>query len=104
MNKIISIIGAKPQFIKHAPMQIELQKAFKALTIHTGQHYDPEMSDIFFNELKISHPDYRLSVSSSLAGAQTSEIMIRSEDIFLMKSPIGFLFMAALIPRSLVRW
>ena len=54
MHKIISIVGARPQFIKHAPMQLQLQHHFKSLTIHTGQHYDENMSAIFFDELRIN--------------------------------------------------
>ena len=56
MKKIISIVGARPQFIKHAPMQLELQKQFHAITIHTGQHYDKNLSDTFFEELNIPFP------------------------------------------------
>ena len=56
MKKILSIVGARPQFIKHAPMQLELQKQFSALTIHTGQHYDENMSAVFFNELNMPAP------------------------------------------------
>lgn len=87
MKKIISIIGARPQFIKHAPLQMELQKCFQALTIHTGQHYDPEMSEIFFNELKMPLPDYKLSLSASAQGEQTAKIMIGVEEIFIKEQP-----------------
>ena len=53
MKTILTIIGARPQFIKHAAVQIQLQKMMNAITVHTGQHFDNEMSQIFFDKLKI---------------------------------------------------
>ncbi|NML35833.1 UDP-N-acetylglucosamine 2-epimerase (non-hydrolyzing) [Chitinophaga sp. G-6-1-13] len=91
MKKIISVIGARPQFIKHAPMQIQLQKHFNALTIHTGQHYDPGMSDVFFNELKIPAPDYRFHLNGKLHGQQTAEMMTEIEQIAVKEKPDGLL-------------
>ncbi len=76
MKKILSIIGARPQFIKHAPIQIELQKHFIAKTLHTGQHYDENMSAIFFNELKISIPDYQINIGGSKAQGEQTAIML----------------------------
>lgn len=82
MKTILSVIGARPQFIKHAPMQIELQKHFNALTIHTGQHYDANMSDVFFNELGMAKPDYLLDIGGSKPqGEQTGIMMTEIETI-----------------------
>ncbi len=88
MKKIISIIGARPQFIKHAPMQLELQKHFNALTVHTGQHYDKNMSDIFFNELNMPPPDFMFDIGGSLKqGEQTGIMMTEIEKVCLIEKP-----------------
>jgi UDP-GlcNAc3NAcA epimerase len=88
MKKIVSIIGARPQFIKHAPMQLELEKKFKAITIHTGQHYDPNMSAIFFDELKIAKPDYLFDMGGSInQGEQTGKMMAKIENVCIDEKP-----------------
>ncbi len=88
MKKIISIIGARPQFIKHAPMQLELQKHFNALTVHTGQHYDKNMSDIFFNELNMPPPDFIFDIGGSQKqGEQTGIMMTEIEKVCLIEKP-----------------
>lgn len=92
MKKIISIIGARPQFIKHAPMQLELQKYFNALTIHTGQHYDKNMSDVFFNELNIPKPDYLFDIGGSKPqGEQTGIMMAEIEKVCIKEKPDAIL-------------
>lgn len=90
-KKIISIIGARPQFIKHAPMQLALQKTFNTVTIHTGQHYDSNMSQIFFEELKIKKPDYHLQILGSSHGQQTAEMITQIEEILIQENPDGVL-------------
>lgn len=88
MKKIISIIGARPQFIKHAPMQLELQKHFNALTIHTGQHYDENMSSVFFDELNIPKPDYLFDIGGSKPqGEQTGLMMTEIEKVCIIEQP-----------------
>ena len=77
MKKIISIIGARPQFIKHAPMQLQLQKVFNALTIHTGQHYDKNMSDVFFDELGMDPPNFIFDIGGSKPQGEQTGIMLK---------------------------
>ncbi len=92
MKKIISIIGARPQFIKHAPMQLQLQKYFTAKTIHTGQHYDTNMSDIFFDELKIPQPDFLFDIGGSKPqGEQTAIMMTEIERVCVTEKPNAIL-------------
>jgi UDP-GlcNAc3NAcA epimerase len=88
MKKIISIIGARPQFIKHAPIQLELQKYYQAITIHTGQHYDSNMSKVFFDELNIPQPDYLFDIGNAkLQGEQTGLMMKEIESVFVKERP-----------------
>jgi UDP-N-acetylglucosamine 2-epimerase len=85
--KIISIVGARPQFIKYAPLSKEIRKAHQSLLIHTGQHYDYSMDKVFFNELNIPEPDYNLGVGSGSHAFQTGEMMEGIENILLKESP-----------------
>ncbi len=89
--KICSIVGARPQFIKHAPLAIALKEKFELITIHTGQHYDSNMSKIFFEELNISLPDYMLNVGSSSHGKQTADMLIEIESILIKETPKALL-------------
>jgi UDP-N-acetylglucosamine 2-epimerase len=85
--KIASIVGARPNFIKCAPLSRELRKEFDEDIIHTGQHYDYEMNKVFFDELKIPEPDYHLGVGSGSHAYQTGEILKRTEDVLLKEAP-----------------
>jgi UDP-GlcNAc3NAcA epimerase len=92
MKKILSIVGARPQFIKHAPMQLELQKHFRALTIHTGQHYDENMSAVFFHELQMPKPDFTFDIGGSKPqGEQTGIMMTEIEKVCLQEQPDALL-------------
>jgi len=85
--KVLTILGARPQFIKAAPVSRAFQKHVEEIIVHTGQHYDANMSDIFFEELHIPKPDYNLGVGSGSHGKQTGEMMAKIEDIVLSEQP-----------------
>lgn len=88
--KIITVVGARPQFIKAAA----LQRAFRRherdihhLLVHTGQHYDADMSDIFFEELQIQKPDYHLGVGGGSHGAMTGKMLEKIEEVLIQEHP-----------------
>jgi len=85
--KIITVLGARPQFIKAAPLSEALRKKHEEKIVHTGQHYDYQMSDVFFEELGIPKPDYFLGVGSKQHGAQTGEMLTGVEDVLLKEKP-----------------
>jgi len=87
--KILNVVGARPNFVKIAPLISEMRKIFdlKPLLVHTGQHYDAEMSDSFFRELDIPRPNYHLHVRPGSSASQISEIMGRLEPVILQERP-----------------
>ena len=86
--RILSVVGARPQFVKLAPIHHELVTAgHEHLIIHTGQHYDQNMSDIFFSDLGIAKPDENLHVGSGSHAAQTAAMMVGLETSFLLHKP-----------------
>jgi UDP-N-acetylglucosamine 2-epimerase (non-hydrolysing) len=89
-KKVILVAGARPNFMKIAPLMSEFKRHksyFETLLVHTGQHYDFEMSEIFFQNLKITKPDIYLNVGSDSHAAQTAKTMIAFEKILLKEKP-----------------
>ncbi len=89
MKKVVSLVGARPQFIKEAVIGAEVRRrnAWNHILVHSGQHYDANMSDIFFSELDMKQPDYFLSVGSGLHGKQTAEVLVKFEELLLKEKP-----------------
>ncbi len=92
--KIIHVVGARPQFVKYAPVALALSRMKKEMNIdlknrvvHSGQHYDRNMSDVFFEGLAIPAPDYHLDVGSGAHGEQTAEIIRGAERVFAREKP-----------------
>jgi UDP-N-acetylglucosamine 2-epimerase (non-hydrolysing) len=90
MLKILNIVGARPNFMKIAPIVRELRRRadeFQPLIVHTGQHYDEAMSDSFFRDLGIPRPDFHLEVGSASHAVQTAKIMMAFEPVVLQEKP-----------------
>ena len=85
--KILTVVGARPQFIKAAVVSRCLKADMQQILVHTGQHYDYNMSDIFFEELNIPKPDYNLGISGGSHGKMTGRMMEAIEEVMLKEQP-----------------
>lgn len=93
--KLLDIVGARPQFIKVGPILRAVdthnrehpQRAIQEILVHTGQHYDREMSQVFFEELGLKEPDYHLGVGSGTHAYQTGEMLKRIEEVLVKEKP-----------------
>lgn len=107
MLKIVSVVGVRPQFIKAAAVSrvLRVTEGVNEILVHTGQHYDTNMSDVFFEELEIPRPDYNLGIGSGTHGKQTGKMLEAIEKVLLEeKNQTGSWFTAIQTPRWPVRW
>ncbi|WP_248904832.1 non-hydrolyzing UDP-N-acetylglucosamine 2-epimerase [Halocatena marina] len=86
-KRILSVVGARPQFIKAFPVSNALRRSHDDVLVHTGQHYDAMLSDVFFAELDIPEPAYNLGVGSGTHADQTAQMMIELDDVLDAESP-----------------
>ena len=89
MKKIVTILGARPQFVKAAVLSrvISKHKSVEEIIVHTGQHYDANMSDIFFSEMEIPKPKYNLAINGLSHGAMTGQMLEKIEAILMVEKP-----------------
>jgi len=85
--KIVSIVGARPEFVQAAPVSAALRQAHDEVLVHTGQHYDYAMSQTFFDELEVPAPDYNLEVGSGAHGQQTAAMLSALEQLLAAERP-----------------
>jgi UDP-GlcNAc3NAcA epimerase len=85
--KIVSVVGARPEFIQSMPISRILRNRHEEILVHTGQHYDYQMSQAIFDDLEIRAPHYNLEVGSGMHGDQTAKILEKIEKIFLYEQP-----------------
>jgi UDP-N-acetylglucosamine 2-epimerase len=85
--KIVTIVGARPQFVKAAPVSAQLRKQHREFLLHTGQHYDANMSQLFFDELGIPAPDLNLEIGSAPHGEQTAQMLAAIEKLLVSQKP-----------------
>jgi UDP-GlcNAc3NAcA epimerase len=91
MKTIASVVGARPQFVKAGPVSRALASDFKEVLIHTGQHYDHGMSEVFFEEMKMPRPAYNLGVAGGPHGEQTGKMLVELEKVIEAVRPDGVL-------------
>lgn len=89
--RVLTVVGARPQFVKAAPVSRALRIAHDEVLVHTGQHYDDAMSAAFFRDLEIPEPDVNLEVGSGAHGAMTGEMLRRLEPVIVEHEPDGVL-------------
>src|SRR5437764_6522831 len=106
-RRVVSVVGTRPNYMKIAPVaaQLAAREGFEHVLVHTGQHYDDSMSQIFFDQLGVGTPDYLLQVGSGSHGAQTARVMERlapllvdlKPDVVLVPGDVNSTLAAALV-------
>lgn len=89
--KIVTVVGARPQFIKAAMGSRQIRKEHQEILVHTGQHFDENMSSVFFEEMGIPSPDYNLGISGGSHAQMTAKMLIGIEEILLKEAPDALL-------------
>lgn len=89
--KIVTVVGARPQFIKAAAGSRQIRKEHTEILVHTGQHFDDNMSDIFFREMGIPAPDYNLGISGGSHAQMTAGMLVKIEQILQQENPDALL-------------
>ena len=89
--KLVTVVGARPQFIKAAVGSRVLRKEHQEILVHTGQHHDANMSDVFFAEMDIPRPDYNLGIAGGTHGQMTGKMLMAIEEILLQEKPDALL-------------
>lgn len=89
--KIVTIVGARPQFVKAAAGSRVIRREHQEILVHTGQHFDRNMSDVFFEEMDIPRPDYNLGVSGGTHGKMTGKMLVEIEKVLLQEKPDALL-------------
>src|SRR5256885_10696999 len=85
--KVVSVVGNRPQFIKAAPLAHALARMGDHVLVHTGQHYDEELSQVFFEELGLHPPDHRIETGSGTHAQQTGSMMVGLEPVLAAEQP-----------------
>ncbi|MCM2258458.1 MAG: UDP-N-acetylglucosamine 2-epimerase (non-hydrolyzing) [Vicinamibacteria bacterium] len=86
-KKVLTVVGARPQFVKAGPLCKALRERFREVLVHTGQHYDAEMSDAFFEELALPRPDHHLGIGGGSHGAMTGRMLEALEKVIQAEQP-----------------
>ena len=87
MAKVLSVVGNRPQYVKAAPLAAALAGRAEVVGVDTGQHYDPELSRVFYDELGIAPPAHRLEVGSGTHAEMTARILERIEPVLVAEAP-----------------
>src|SRR6266568_4250217 len=88
--RVLHVVGARPNFMKIAPIMLQMKRypnVFEQILVHTGQHYDFNMSDIFFSQLELPSPNDFLNVGSGTQAEQTARIMLKFEPVLIKHNP-----------------